>query len=147
MSGMPGYNPFGGTSVNIFSPDAGAQAGYERWMAEYRKRMGIADPAEFTTPATPQEDPAKIQKMLYEYLAVVWGISQEQFDAGFEEYKKQLQVLEEKKKADVEAFVRQRMKIDPTPTNATAAETKQPETPQDTNVVKVGQKVNSGGNK
>lgn len=144
MNGIPGYNPFGGTSVNIFSPDANAQAGYDRWMEEYKRRLGYVDNAQ-PTQAAPQEDPAKVQKMLYDYLAVVWGISQEQFDAGFVEYKKQLQAQEEKRRADVEAFVRQRMGAEAAPTPEEPAKT--PEATQDTNVVRSGQKVNGGGNK
>lgn len=47
--------------------------------------------------------------MLYDYLFKVWGIPQDVFDCGFEEYKKQMQQQEEKRMEDTREFVRKKL--------------------------------------
>lgn len=122
---MSGSNmfPYGGTSVNIFSHEA-AGNDYNTYWQEYARRMGFAPPAtnqEAAQIAAAQEQ-QKVQQMLYDYLLKVWGIPQDVFDCGFEEYKKQMQQQEEKKLEDTREFVRKKlsgepMNLEPIPKN------------------------------
>lgn len=111
MNNGSGMFPFGGTSVNIFPGDTNIPD-YNTYMQEYMRKMGFGTPAP-VDPAVEQQrmmqEQQRLQQMLYDYLFKVWGIPQDVFDCGFEEYKKQMQQQEEKRMEDTREFVRKKL--------------------------------------
>lgn len=111
MNRNSGMFPLGGTSVNIFPGDTNLPD-YNAYMQEYMRRMGFGAPQD-VDPVVEQhkaiQEQQRVQQMLYDYLFKVWGIPQDVFDCGFEEYKKQLQQQEEKRLEETREFVRKKL--------------------------------------
>lgn len=146
-----------GPNINVF-PQTSYPEEYQEWLNKYYASLGYppnlspgrGSVQESSSPELDKDSgrPQKsTQQLLYDYLLVVWGISQSDFDCGFEEYQKQLQIAQENKQKEVRDFVKKQVEAqlnkaeNPSiPTNASESATAQVITSE-------GQKTNKDINK